>query len=158
VYVATIRAPDLYRGVVGVAFLGGLFLIAAHDIRTRRAPNRVVYPAVALAAVAALLLGQQDAVEAILGGIVAFLAFFVIGLIGRGAMGAGDVKVAALCGTIVGLHGVAWLIASAFVIGLVVCAPLVLFRIYRLHDTIAFTPFLAAGTATSTWLGHSYLW
>jgi leader peptidase (prepilin peptidase)/N-methyltransferase len=157
-YVASVRAPDLSRALIGLAYLAVLFLIAAHDVRTRRAPNRIVYPALAFAIAASLLLGPEIAAEAIGGGGVAFVLFLALAFIGRGAMGLGDVKVAALCGIAVGLHGLAWLIAWTFILGLVVCTPLVLLRVNRLKDTIAFTPFLAAGTAVCLWLGYSYLW
>jgi prepilin signal peptidase PulO-like enzyme (type II secretory pathway) len=155
---AATRAPDLYRGILGVAFLTALFFIAARDVHTRRAPNQVVYPMFVLVILSTLPLGVETTLESLLGGIAAFVVFLVIALAGRGAMGMGDVKVAAVCGAIVGLRGVIWLGTSTFIIGLLVCLPLVLLRLSRPKDTIAFTPFLAAGTAISTWLGNSHLW
>jgi leader peptidase (prepilin peptidase) / N-methyltransferase len=135
-----------------------LGLVSLYDVRTRRAPNRIVYPALGLVAAGSLPLGLGAAIEALAGAGLSFAIFCVIAVAGRGAMGLGDVKVSALCGLVVGLHGVFWLIALTFLVALAVATPLVLFRVYGMRDTIAFTPFLAAGTALTLCLGHSYLW
>jgi prepilin signal peptidase PulO-like enzyme (type II secretory pathway) len=157
-FVAFQRTPDPHRVGLGLAYLACLAFIAIYDVRTRRAPNRIVYPALVLALAGSLTLGIDAAVQGIAGGIIAFAVLLVIAIIGRGAMGLGDVKAGALCGIAVGLSGVGMLLALTFLIGLVVCAPLVVLRIYRRTDTIALTPFLAAATAITLSLGHSYLW
>ncbi len=156
--VALLRGPDLYRGLLGLAVLAVLCGIAIHDVETRRAPNRIVFPALGLFALAVLPLGSDLAIQALAGAALTFVIFALVAAAGRGAMGLGDVKVSAICGLAVGLQGVFWLIALTFGIALVVAVPLVMLRVYRMRDTIAFTPFLAAGTALVLCLGHSYLW
>ncbi len=157
-YAAIERTTDGYRVAVGLVYLALLAGIAVHDAETRRAPNLVVYPALIASALFSVMLGPGIAAEALAGGAATFAVLLVIALIGRGAMGLGDVKVGALCGIVVGLHGVLPLLGLTFAIGLAVCLPLVLLGVYRLSDTLAFTPFLAAATAVTLCLGHSYLW
>lgn len=152
------KAPDSYRLLLGLGYLAVLAGIAGYDLETRRAPNRIVYPALGGALLASLPLGAESTIEAIVGGGGAFAALLVIALLGRGAMGLGDVKVGALCGVVVGLHVVPVLLVLTFGLGLSVSGPLVLFRVVRRKDTIAFTPFLGAGTALTLCFGHTYLW
>ena len=156
--IALWKAPDLHRLVVGLGYLGILGLIAGHDARTRRAPNRVVYPALAAATVASLTLGWGDALDALLGGIVSFAALLLLVLAGRGAMGAGDVKVGTLCGMAVGLYGVVPLLLITFIAGGAAAALLVLLRIRRRADSIAFTPFLVGASVVCMAVFRLYLW
>jgi leader peptidase (prepilin peptidase)/N-methyltransferase len=156
--IALSKAPDLYRLIIGLGYLGILGFIAGYDARTRRAPNRVVYPALAAATVASLTLGWSDALDAVLGGIVSFTVLLALALAGRGQMGAGDVKVGALCGLAVGLQGVIPLLLITFIVGGVAAAPLVLFGIRRKTESIAFTPFLVGSTVLCMALFRLYLW
>jgi prepilin signal peptidase PulO-like enzyme (type II secretory pathway) len=153
-----LKEPGLHRGLLGIAYLAVLTFIAMHDVRFRRAPNRVVYPALALAVGASLTLGWSDAREALLGGLVAFLVMFVLAIIGRGAMGFGDVKVAALCGIVVGFHGVLPMLVLALIAGGLVAAAVLLLRVRKRTDSMAFTPFLVGATALSMLYYSLYLW
>lgn len=156
--VAAWKAPDPQRLVLGLGYVGILAFIAAHDAEHRRAPNRVVYPALAAALLASLTLGWSDALEAVLGGAVTFGVLLAVALAGRGAMGAADVKVGALCGLAVGLHGAIPLLLVTFVAGALAAAPLLLLRIRRGTDTIAFTPFLVVATIVCMAFFRLYLW
>ena len=155
---AASKAPDTHRLVVGLGYLGVLALIAAHDARTRKAPNRFIYPALAAAILASFTLGWSDALEALLGGALSFAVLLGLAFVGRGAMGAGDVKVGALCGIALGLHGVVPMLLLTFVAGGVTAALLLLLGIRKRTDTIAFTPFLVAATIFCMAYFHLYLW
>ena len=82
----------------------------------------------------------------------------LVALLGRGAMGMGDVKVGALCGIVVGLYGVAPMLIFAFIAGALVAAVLLISRVRRRSDTLAFTPFLCVGTLLAMALYPLYLW
>lgn len=99
-----------------------LVLIAVYDARTLRAPNRIVYPSLGFAFLASFTLGWEDAREALLGGVVAFVVLLVIALVGHGRMGFGDVKAGSLCGIVVGLHGVLPMLTIAFLAGAAVAS------------------------------------
>jgi len=156
--VALAKGPGIERGLLGLAYLGVLVVLAVGDLLTRRAPNRLVYSALLFAVAASLTLGWPDAGEAILGGLGAFLVLLIVALVGRGAMGYGDVKVGALCGIAVGLHGVPAMLAITFVAGGIVAAALLVTRVRGRQDAVPFTPFLVAGTALSMSLHPLYLW
>jgi len=145
------------EGLVALGYVAVLCGIAVYDARTRRAPNRVVYPALALALLASLALGADAAVEALLGGLAAFAVLLVVALVGRGRMGLGDTKVGALCGMAVGLGGLAPMLAISFVSGGAVAAVALGLRLRRREDAIAFTPFLAAGVLGALLWFETYL-
>jgi prepilin signal peptidase PulO-like enzyme (type II secretory pathway) len=153
-----VKAPPAHRGVIGLAGLVVLGAVAIRDVQTRRAPNTLVYPALPAMLVGALTLGQPELVEALLGGIAALGILLVVALAGRGAMGAGDVKVGALCGVIVGIHGVVPMLAATFISGAIVAGLLLLTGSRRREDTIAFTPFLVGGTLAAMAWYRLYLW
>ncbi len=158
VALAVWKAPNTHSLLIGLGYIGALALISAHDVRTLKAPNRFIYPALVGGVLASLTLGSSDAWEALLGGALSFGALLGLWLASRGAMGAGDVKVGALCGTALGLHGVIPMLLLTFVAGGAVAAPLLLLRVRRRADTIAFTPFLVAATVFCMAYFHLYLW
>ena len=140
------KTPAAHQAVVAVVYLAVLLSIAGVDILDRRAPNRLVYPGLVFALLASLSFGPGVAPDALLGGATAFALFLMIALVGRGAMGMGDVKVAALCGIVVGIHGMVPLLAFTFLTGMVVSLVLLVLRLRSRKDTIAFTPFLVLAT------------
>jgi len=147
--VLLLKEPGLHRGLLALGYLGLLFLMALHDIRSLRVPNLIVYPALAFSVAASLTLGWSDAAEALLGGAAAFLILAAVAIIGRGAMGFADVKVGCLCGIVVGLSGVLPMLAAVFGTAACVAGLLLVLRIRKPKDVMAFTPFLVAATAFS---------
>lgn len=139
-----------------VAAAAGVILTVI-DLRTHRLPNLVVVPAlvltVALLAASCLCGAPWDAlVRAVAAGAVLFALFLVLRILGRGAMGGGDVKLAALVGVLLGWIGwsaVLLGVLAAFLLGGVVAATLLVTRRATRSTRIPFGPFLIAGT----WIG-----
>jgi leader peptidase (prepilin peptidase)/N-methyltransferase len=151
------REPGMHRGLLAFAYLALLVLMAVDDIRSLHVPNRIVYSALAFGFAASLTLGWSEAVEALLGGAVAFLLLLLVAIAGRGAMGFADVKVGTFCGIVVGLAGVLPMFFIAFASGALVSAVLLLLRIRKPKDIMAFTPFFVVATAFSISYFHLYL-
>lgn len=146
-------------GAVAVAiYLVPLAAIAWLDIRTLRAPNRYVYPLIVVAVIVSLTLYRAHATEALLGGLLAFGILFVVALLGRGAMGFGDVKYGVVCGIAVGLHGVLPMLGFTFVVGALVAGLALGLRLRQRKDVVAFTPFLYLGVLFAlVWTQQPYL-
>lgn len=140
------------RNTYFTAGLAVLAWIAWYDLRTHRAPNRVVYPATCLALAASLVLGWESALSSLTGSFAAFGIFLAIALLGRGAMGFGDVKVAALAGAIVGIKGLLLLLLVTHLAGLLVAGVVLGLRIRSRRDQVAFTPFLVLGVVACAWI------
>ena len=138
-------------------YLTPLAAIAVIDVRTLRAPNRYVYPLIALGVVLSLTIYRAHAVEALLGGVFAFVVLLVVALFGRGQMGLGDVKYGVVCGIAVGVHGALPMLAFAFLAGAAVAVVVLGLGLRRREDVVAFTPFLFVGVLLALVYPGSYL-
>jgi leader peptidase (prepilin peptidase) / N-methyltransferase len=136
---------------------GAGVLLAVVDLRARLLPNRVVLPT--LAAGSALLVlpaALDDAwpalLRAVLGAAALFAAFLVLALASPGALGMGDVKLAALVGLYLGWLGWGPLLGGAlagFVVQAVVALGLLVARRIGLRGELPFGPAMLAGAAVA---------
>lgn len=147
-----LRDPGVMRSLYAGAGVAVLCGIALHDLRTYRAPNRVVYPALGLLLAGSLVLGAGPAASAALGAVAAFAVFLLIAVLGRGAMGFGDAKVAAIAGAVVGLAGVVPMLLATHLAGGLVAALALGLGLRGRKDVVAFTPFLLLGAVVALWL------
>jgi len=142
--------PAIVPALSAFAALGAV--LSAVDLRTRRLPDAILLPGgavvVALLSVAAVLAGEPSRGTTIaLGAGGAFLACLLIHVRRPAAFGGGDVKLAGLCGAVLGWDGpdaVASGICLGFVAGGVAAAGVALAGARR--GSIAFGPFLLLGT------------
>lgn len=115
------------------------------DLRTRRLPNALAYPALLLAALAPLAIDSHLIDDAIIGGLAMLALMLAIALVGRGAMGMGDVKLAAVLGCVLGIRTALLGLMLGFGIGCIFALILVALRVRRLKDSLPLVPFLALG-------------
>jgi leader peptidase (prepilin peptidase)/N-methyltransferase len=138
-----------------VGWLYGFFLLAVIviDFEHHRVLNVMVTPAAIVAAIFSLLPFTPDLFQALLGGAAGFGVFFLLAIIGRGALGMGDVKLAGVIGLMTGYPNVFW----ALVIGALVGAGAALFLLLSRRATrktaIAYAPYLAIGAFMILWAG-----
>jgi leader peptidase (prepilin peptidase)/N-methyltransferase len=139
-----------------------LALIVVTDLERRRIPNVVIYPAIALAVLAALFLPEPDPRPALVGGLVALAVYGVLALGGRlaygsGAMGMGDVKLACFIGLITGYPLVFVAIVAAIFSAGLTSLVLLATRLKGRRDPIPYGPFLVAGAAIAGLWGPAIL-
>ena len=120
-------------------FTGGSLLCAGigsiHDVRTRRIPNRVTGPAVAVGLLLHGIAGGWNGLEeSALAGLTAGGIFLLFCL--AGGMGAGDVKLMFAIGSIAGLSPLPLLIISTAVFGGVLALAIAIYH-GRLRETFA---------------------
>jgi leader peptidase (prepilin peptidase) / N-methyltransferase len=123
------------------------------DVRTHRLPDRIVLPTLAallvLIAIDALVTADTAPLLRAGGGLLVLGGFYAaLRLLSRDGMGGGDVKLAAAIGLLLGWHGwhpLAVGAASAFVLGAVHAAVLLVLRRADRHTRIAFGPWMIAG-------------
>ncbi|MCK9494410.1 MAG: A24 family peptidase [Dehalococcoidia bacterium] len=117
--------------------------VAIVDLRTRRIPNVITLPGIALAIGLAATGGTEALTSAILGAGLALLVTGVMYAAARGQFGMGDVKLAGLGGAVLGVAAVpAYLVVASLLAA--VAAVAVLSRGANRHATIAYGPYLAA--------------
>jgi leader peptidase (prepilin peptidase)/N-methyltransferase len=127
-------------------------ILAVTDVRTHRLPDRILLPGgtavLTLLAAAAAVIGAPDRVAGLGGGAaLAFAVCLAVHLARPAEFGGGDVKLAGLCGAVLGWYGpeaVASGIALGFVAGGVAAGGVVLAGVRG--RAIAFGPFLLFGT------------
>jgi leader peptidase (prepilin peptidase)/N-methyltransferase len=127
--------------------------------------NKIVFPAIVasivISAAFSLFLPDIEIVpfigRAAIGGGIGLVIFLLIVIVSRGGMGWGDVKLAALIGLATGFPLIFIALLIGVVLGGVVAALLLAFKIKKRKEAIPFGPFLAiAAIATLLW-GNSIL-
>lgn len=140
-----------------------LIILAVYDLRWMILPNKVIYPAIAVASLQLILLtawGEPYHVwlGPLLAAVLAGGAFWILASVANGKlMGGGDVKLVFLMGLILGLQrtGLALFIGfdSAALVGIML---IVLHRRKR-TDYLPFGPFLILGTVIAFLYGTSII-
>lgn len=126
-----------------------LVAIADVDLQYRLVLNRLSFPGIVLALALSWLWPGLGIVSALLGALLGLVLFAALQVIGRGALGTGDTKLAILIGAMRGLHGG----FDALVLGIVLggLAGLFLLTVLRRgrKEYFAYAPYLAAGAILS---------
>jgi leader peptidase (prepilin peptidase)/N-methyltransferase len=156
-----------------MAFYACLFtIIFVIDLEHGLILNKVVYPAMVVALLLALLpqswltqpIWLTQAIKpgiasAALGGAIGFGIFLLIAIVSRGGMGWGDVKLAALIGLATGFPLVFFSIIMGAILGGIVAVALVIAKKRTRRETIPFGPFLAlAAMITLLWGSNILNW
>lgn len=143
------RAGGPFATCIAIAELTWLIGIAWWDAHTLRAPNLAVFSGLALALTVALSIGLATFWQSLAGAGCSFLVVAVVAVAGRGAMGAGDVKYAALAGAVVGIQAVVPMLVIAALSGGAIAALVLTLRLRDRKAVMAFTPLLALGAVAS---------
>jgi prepilin signal peptidase PulO-like enzyme (type II secretory pathway) len=122
-----------------------LLLIAAIDLDVRLVLNEVLLVGAGLALLHAAAGGWSRLALALVGGGLALGVFLLLALLQRGAMGAGDVKLAGLLGLMFGYPTALQALLLGVIGGGVVAAGLLLTRRLGRKALIPYAPFLSAG-------------
>jgi leader peptidase (prepilin peptidase)/N-methyltransferase len=139
-------AALVYIGVIGVA-------LAQIDLTVKRLPDRLTLPAypalITLLAVAAAVDGDWTSlVRAGLGGLAAVAAYLLLGVVSRGQLGGGDIKLAGLIGLALGWLNWRTLLLGEFTgfsLAAVASIGLLAARKISMRGRISFGPFLLLG-------------
>jgi prepilin signal peptidase PulO-like enzyme (type II secretory pathway) len=133
------------RLAVTCLYAAFLLTVAVIDLERRRVLNVMLAPAAVVALLASLLPGPPSLLSAVVGGAAGFGFFFLIALIGRGKMGAGDVKLAGVIGLMIGFPAaIIALIIGIFLGGAAAIILLITRRAGR-KSYFAYAPYLALG-------------
>ena len=87
----------------------------------------------------------------------AFVVLAALAILGRGALGGGDVKMMAVLGLWLGVNGIITTACIGFILGGVAAIIMLLCKVHLRKDFFAFGPFLIIG-AVVAWLGQVLLW
>ena len=122
-----------------------LQLIALADLRHWVVPNAVVYPAIPLTLVLQLISSRQHVLRSLVGGGAGFTLFLLLMLASPKGWGAGDVKLAALVGLMLGFPQGLWALALGILAGGVGALVVLITRRGTLKSYMPYAPFLCVG-------------
>jgi prepilin signal peptidase PulO-like enzyme (type II secretory pathway) len=142
---AAARAGAPPQAVSAVVVAAILLAISLVDFRVRRIPDALVLALLGWAIVQIAWTGTPTWKSAALGVLVGGGVFLLLMLLTRGTMGAGDVKLMAAGGALVGYPLIFQAILLGVVAGGVAALVLLLARRVRRKDYIAYGPYLALG-------------
>jgi prepilin signal peptidase PulO-like enzyme (type II secretory pathway) len=139
-----------------------LVLLTVTDLEHRLIPDRASLPAIAIAALTSFLWFGPGWYLALIGGLIGFVFFWLAAIVGgkafgRGAMGGGDVKLAAYIGLITGFPGVITALVLTILAGGIVTLLLLITRVVNLRSGIPYGPFLVIGGFTAMLWGQQIL-
>ncbi|RLC64580.1 MAG: hypothetical protein DRI48_07515 [Chloroflexi bacterium] len=134
-------------------------LVLITDIERRLILNVVMYPAILLAFAASFFTPGLTWWSALTGGATGFVVFLVAAIVGNtlfgsGALGGGDVKLAAFVGLITGFPLIVEALVLTMLIGAGISLILLITRARGLRDYIPYGPFLIAGAAITLLWGY----
>jgi leader peptidase (prepilin peptidase) / N-methyltransferase len=150
--------PDTYVAAAMAVFLGLMLALALIDLEHRNLPNAVVYPSLALFALVVITGGLTGRHVNLVGAAIGFVALagglLFVALAHPGAMGIGDVKLAALIGLVLGAQGLQFVAvaASSALLASGVGGVVAVLGGRSRKDAIPFGPFLSAGAVVAAFL------
>ncbi len=122
-----------------------LLAIALYDLTQRRIPDRILWLAVPVITIDAIVQQPPVLLTALLGGMLGYGLFWIIASARPGAMGWGDVKLAGLIGMMVGYPDVVYALLLGIIFAGVAALFLVLSKRAELNQTMACGPYLVFG-------------
>jgi leader peptidase (prepilin peptidase)/N-methyltransferase len=151
---------DLSRELVFTLFYGSLFIVFFFtDLEQEIIPNSLVYLAIAVGPVIALLRPGLGIGWAVAGGAAGFALMLLPYLASRGGLGAGDVKLAAVIGLATGFPMVLFALLLSLIGGGIVATFLLLLRVKKRKEAIPLGPFLVTGAMiVLLWGDHLREW
>ncbi len=135
-----------------LAYTAILVLLTVTDLEHRLIQRVVMLPALLLAAAGSFFAPHFGWQRAVLGGATGFVVFYLFALIGRGALGEGDVVLATFLGLITAFPNVVLALVYGILLGGIVSGLLLLTRRATLKTFIPYGPFLmVAGWGVLVW-------
>ena len=162
--------PFFFNNVVDTAVnsfhIAVLILIIVTDLEHKLIFDAVTLPATAIALLTSLLVSPEEnnirlaVVGAIAGYAIFFLLYWVAQLVygpGRGALGAGDVKLAMLMGAMLGFHRIFFALMLGILLGGIFSLLLLLSRRVNRETALPYGQYLALGAIIMLIWGAQYV-
>jgi leader peptidase (prepilin peptidase)/N-methyltransferase len=139
--------------VIQVAYCELLLLIGVIDLEHRLIPDELVVTGLALALVANVWLRDPGLIPGLLGAAAGGGLFLFLAVVGRNALGVGDVKLAFLIGLMTGFPWVLQALALGMMLGGLAAGLLLFFRIRGPKQYIPYAPYLVVGSLATLLYG-----
>jgi len=139
-----------------------LVVIFVYDLKHYIIPDKVIYPAIAIALISNIRIFEYSNIETFVNPILAAMLasgfFTVIVLASKGKwMGVGDIKLAFLMGLLLGFPNILVALFLAFLSGAIIGIGLILAGKKTLKSEVPFGPFLVTGTLIAMFWGEAII-
>ena len=132
-----------------VTYCSLLLLIAVIDLEHRLVPNVLVGSGMVMALGFSLISAHLGLATTLWGALMGGGTFMLLSLARRGALGAGDVKLAALIGMMTGYPGVLLALTLGIILGGLAAGLFLLTGVKRRDQYMPYAPYLTAGSAAT---------
>lgn len=149
-----IRYGPTIQLILAAVYCSVLSGIAYIDLDHRLVLNRLSYPGIVLVLATSWLWPGFSVVSALLGALTGLVLFGALQILGRGALGTGDTKLAVLIGAMWGLPGVLSALLLGIVLGGLGAAFFLLVLRRGRKEYMAYAPYLSAGAVIAFFLGQ----
>jgi leader peptidase (prepilin peptidase)/N-methyltransferase len=141
-----------------IAFYSCVLLVLAFiDLEHRLLLNSIIYPTAIIAFIIGFFLPEFNIYKGVLGGVTGFAILLIIGIIFRGGMGFGDIKLAGLMGLMTGFPNIFVALMGGIILGGLLAIALLTLKKKGRKDMIPFGPFLALGTLVALLYGNQII-
>ncbi len=134
-----------------------LTIILVSDISYMIIPNKILLFFLPLFCLIRIIEPFDPWYSPIIGSLVGFVIIAIIIIVSRGGMGAGDMKLFAVLGVILGLNKVLLAFFLSCITGAMVGAVLLLFKVVERKQPVAFGPYIIIGTILAYFYGDPIL-
>lgn len=143
--------------LIALMFISMLHMIVVSDLLYMIIPNIILLSFFPLFLILRGIFPLHSIYEPLLGAIVGFAIVFLIYYFSRGGMGAGDVKLFAVIGTVLGVKNVLLTLLLACILGTIIGGALLYLQVIGRKQPIPFGPFIAVAAFVSYLYGDALL-
>jgi leader peptidase (prepilin peptidase) / N-methyltransferase len=146
----------LEKFIIYIVLFSLLIAILFYDLLYQEIPDRLSLPAIAVAIVSSIILGTPEIFDMLIASATFFAFFGIQILISKGEwVGGGDLRMAILIGTLLGLKFGLMALILAYFIGAVISIGLIIAGKAGGKTKIPFAPFLISGILLAIFLGEN---
>ena len=142
-------------------FISILIIVFVYDLKHMLIPDKVIFPAIAIAAIYAIiniLNTKYKILDTIIAASIGSLFFYALYAISRGKwIGFGDVKLAIFMGLILGWPNILAGLLLGFLLGGIIGVILILIHRKKMKSQVSFGPFLVVGTLIAMFWGKEII-
>jgi leader peptidase (prepilin peptidase)/N-methyltransferase len=131
--------------VVYALLTSTLVIVALIDLDHKIIPNTITLPGMAMGLGLSIGVLPIAPLASLCGLLIGGAIFYLIALVSKGGMGGGDIKLIAMIGAFLGVHGGLFTIFASALLGSVVGLMLILLGKKGRKDRVPFGPFLSCG-------------
>lgn len=143
--------------ITALLLVSMLMIILVSDINYMLIPNKVLLFFLPFLILMRIVVPLDPWWSALIGAIIGFGIIFIIILISRGGMGAGDMKLFGVLGIVLGTEKVLLAFFLSCIIGSVIGMVLILFKVIKRKQPVPFGPYIVVAAIITYFYGNSLI-